>query len=220
MNTIVIAPHPDDELLGVAGTLLRRKEEGSKIAWVIVTSMSEDLGWDAKKIKIRNNEIKQISKLFQFDSVFELGFPAARLDQVPMSELVSAISTIFNKFKPEEVFVSHPSDIHTDHRLVFDAVGSCSKWFRHPSVKRVLAYETLSETDFNLGISQAFRPNVFINIEKYLDIKLGAIKIYDSEFLEFPFPRSADALKSLAKLRGASSGFVAAEAFELLRELE
>ena len=220
MNTIVIAPHPDDELLGTAGALLRRKEEGSKVAWLIVTSMPEDSGWSAEKIRKRSNEIKQISDLFQFDSIFELGFPTAQLDQVPMSELVSAISNVFDKFKPEEVFLPHPSDIHTDHRLVFDAVASCSKWFRHPSVKRVLAYETLSETDFNLGISQTFKPNVFINIEKFLDIKLSATKIYGSEFLDFPFPRSIDALKALATLRGAASGCRAAEAFELLREIE
>lgn len=220
MNTIVIAPHPDDELLGAAGTLLRRKAEGSKLAWLIVTRMPENLGWSSEKIRNRSNEIKQISDLFQFDSIFELGFPTAQLDQVPMSELVSAISNVFDKFKPAEVFVPHPSDIHTDHRLVFDAVASCSKWFRHPSVKRVLAYETLSETDFNLGIGQSFRPNVFINVEKYLDIKLSATKIYDSEFLDFPFPRSVEALKALANLRGVASGCHAAEAFELLREIE
>ena len=108
--------------------------------------------------------------------------------------------------------------MHTDHRLVFDAVASCTKWFRYPSVKRVLAYETLSETDFGLGTSQSFRPNVFVNIEPYLDDKIRAMDIYASEIGEFPFPRSHEAIQALAILRGAASGFKTAEAFELLRE--
>jgi LmbE family N-acetylglucosaminyl deacetylase len=122
-------------------------------------------------------------------------------------------------FEPEEVFVPHPSDVHTDHRIVFDAVASCTKWFRYPSVKRVLAYETLSETDFGLGTNQAFRPNVFVNIEPYLAEKLQAMDIYVSELGVFPFPRSHEAIRALATLRGAASGFRAAEAFELLREI-
>jgi LmbE family N-acetylglucosaminyl deacetylase len=219
MRTIVIAPHPDDEVLGVGGTLLRRKSEGATVAWLIVTGISSKAGWDDEKIKKRADEIKQITDLFSFDSVFELNFPTTKLDNVPMSDLVTAISNAFKNFEPEEVFVPHPSDVHTDHHIVFEAVASCTKWFRHPSVKRVLAYETLSETDFGLGTSQAFRPNVFINIESHLSVKLQAMNIYASEVGNFPFPRSHEAIQALATLRGVASGFKAAEAFELLREI-
>ena len=135
-----------------------------------------------------------------------------------MSDLVAGISEAFRSFEPEEVFAPHPSDVHTDHRMVFDAAASCTKWFRYPSVKRVLAYETLSETDFGLGTDQGFRPNVFVDIEPYLDDKLRAMDIYESELGVFPFPRSHEAIRALAALRGAASGFKAAEAFELLRE--
>lgn len=93
-----------------------------------------------------------------------------------------------------------------------------TKWFRYPSVKRILAYETLSETDFGLGTDLGFRPNIFINIENYLEDKLRAMDIYASELGRFPFPRSDEAIRALATLRGAASGFQAAEAFELLRE--
>jgi LmbE family N-acetylglucosaminyl deacetylase len=218
MKTIIVAPHPDDEVLGAGGTLLRRKVEGAEVAWLIVTSITAQAGYRADQIKKRANEIQQITKLFDFDSVSELNFPTAQLDQVPMSDLVAAISNVFKAFQPDEVFVPHPSDVHTDHRIVFDAVASCTKWFRHPSIKRVLAYETISETDFGLGISQVFQPNVMINIEPYLADKLRAMEIYASELSEFPFPRSHKAIQALATLRGAASGFVAAEAFELLRE--
>ena len=215
---LVVAPHPDDEVLGAGGTLLRSKAEGAKVAWLIVTSITAETGWSDEKIKQRASEVKRVTTLFGFDSVFELKFPTTQLDKVPMSDIVVAIANVFKNFEPEEVFVPHPADVHTDHRIVFDAVVSCTKWFRCPSVKRVLAYETLSETDFGLGASQGFRPNVFVDIEPYLTDKSRAMEIYASELGEFPFPRSHEAILALATLRGAASGFKAAEAFELLRE--
>lgn len=218
MRQIVIAPHPDDEVLGVGGTLLRRKAEGTKVAWLIVTAISVQAGWSEERVKQRADEVRRITEFFGFDEVFELNFPTTQLDRVPMCDLVARISEVFRKFEPEEVFVPHPSDVHTDHRIVFDAVAGCTKWFRYPSVKRVLAYETISETDFGLGNEQGFRPNVFVNIEPFLDDKLRAMDIYESELGVFPFPRSHEALRALAALRGAASGFRAAEAFELLRE--
>lgn len=218
MKQIVIAPHPDDEVLGVGGTLLRRKAEGARIAWLIVTAISVKAGWSEERVKQRADEIRRITEFLGFDEVFELKFPTTQLDRVPMSDLVAGISSVFSSFAPEEVFVPHPSDVHTDHRVVFNAAASCTKWFRYPSVNRVLAYETLSETDFGLGTDQGFRPNVFVNIEPYLDDKLRAMDIYASELGEFPFPRSHEAIRALATLRGAASGFKSAEAFELLRE--
>lgn len=218
MKTIVIAPHPDDEVLGVGGTLLRRKAEGAKVAWLIVTAISVQSGWIEEKVKQRADEIKRITELFGFDEVFTLNFPTTQLDRVSMSDLVTGISEAFRSFQPEEVFVPHPSDVHTEHRVVFDAAASCTKWFRRPSVKRVLAYETLSETDFGLSTVQGFRPNVFVNIEAFLGDKLRAMDIYASELGAFPFPRSHEAIRALATLRGAASGFKAAEAFELLQQ--
>ena len=178
----------------------------------------EDMQDDLEDMLEEADEIQQITQLYDFDEVYRLNFPTAQLDMIPMSDLVSAMSDAFKTFQPEEVFMPHPADVHTDHRFVFDAVSACVKWFRFPSVKRVLAYETLSETDFSLGTDQAFRPNVFVDIENFLSEKLRAIDIYASEVSEFPFPRSHEAIQSLAKLRGAASGFKSAEAFELLRE--
>jgi len=218
MKTIVVAPHPDDEVLGAGGTLLRRKAEGAKVAWLVVTAISCQSGWSEEQVSQRADEIKKSTKFFGFDQVFLLNFPTAQLDHVPMSELVSGISAAFKSFEPNEVFLPHPADIHTDHRVVFDAVASCTKWFRYPSIERVLTYETLSETDFGLRTEHAFRPSVYVNIESFIDRKLQAMEIYKSELGEFPFPRSHEAIRALSTLRGAASGFKAAEAFELLRE--
>lgn len=219
IRTLVVAPHPDDEVLGVGGTLLRRKKEGAAIGWLIMTKASVELGWSDEQVEQRKRELKKITELFGFDSVFELDFPTTQLDLVPMGDLVNSISGVFKVFEPSEIFVPHSSDIHSDHRITFDAVTSCTKWFRSPTIKRVLAYETLSETDFSMSTSQRFQPNVFINIEEQLQNKLRALNIYSSELGEFPFPRSNEAISALAALRGASSGFKAAEAFELLREI-
>ena len=219
MKTIVVAPHPDDEVLGVGGTLLRRKAEGAKVAWLIVTAISAETGWSEEKVRQRSDEINRVRELFCFDEVFMLNFPTTQLDRVPMSELVKAVSDVFSSFQPTEVFVPHSSDVHTDHRIVFDAVASCSKWFRYPSIKRILAYETISETDFSLGGGESFRPNVFINITQFITGKLKAMSIYSSEVGAFPFPRSNEAIRSLASLRGAASGCDAAEAFMLLKEI-
>ena len=125
MRTLVIAPHPDDETLGVGGTLLRRKSEQATVAWLIVTQISIESGWSAEKVRQRDEEIARVAELFGFDEKFVLHFPTTQLDRVPMSDLVAGISNVFKSFEPEEVYVPHPSDIHTDHRAVFNAVASC-----------------------------------------------------------------------------------------------
>jgi LmbE family N-acetylglucosaminyl deacetylase len=220
LKSLVVAPHPDDEVLGVGGTLLRRKAEGAQLGWLIMTKISVEAGWSLAKVLKRQEEITQITELFGFDSVFELSYTTTQLDQIPMIELISAVSAVIESFSPNEIFVPHSSDIHSDHRVTFDAVASSAKWFRSPSIKRVLAYETLSETDFGLGTNRGFKPNVFMNIEGHLEGKLRAMSIYSSEVGEFPFPRSDQAISAQAILRGASSGFKEAEAFELLREID
>ncbi len=218
MKTIVIAAHPDDETLGVGGTLLRRKAEGNKTAWLIVTGISPEQGWSAERVSQREQEIEQVSRLLEFDEVYRLNFPAARLDEVPLRDLVTAMSGVFRQFEPSEVFVPHFSDIHSDHRIVFEAMASVRKWFRYPFVQRILCYETLSETDFGLGDTGVFRPNYFLDVSPYMDTKIEALRVYASELAEFPFPRSEYAVRALAAVRGAASGYLAAEAFELLRE--
>lgn len=218
IKTIVVAPHPDDEVFGVGGTLLRRKAEGAKVAWLVMTAISVESGWNECKVTERNDEINRITEIFGFDQVYRCNFAPAQLDRVPMSNLVSRISEVFKSFEPEEVFVPHSSDAHSDHRIVFNAATACTKWFRYPSISRVLAYETVSETDFGLGPELAFRPNVFVDIEQFLETKLGAMEVYKSELGAFPFPRNRETIQALAALRGAASGFRAAEAFELLRE--
>lgn len=218
MKVLIVAPHPDDEVLGVGGTILRYKSQGYSVAWLIVTSASEKFGWSQEKISERALEINEVSTFFNFDKVFQLGLPTTMLDTLPLGDIVQKLATVINEFCPDEIFIPHLGDIHTDHKIVHSAVLSCTKWFRYPFIKKILAYETISETDFGLDINQTFIPNVFVDISDHLDKKIDAMEIYDSEIGSFPFPRSKKAIEALARVRGTASGFVAAEAFQLLRE--
>lgn len=218
MKTLVIAPHPDDEVIGCGGTLLRRKAQGGETGWLIVTGISEEAGWGRDRVQSRDNEIEKVADLMGFDKVYNLKLKAAQLDEYPINLLISKFSEVISEFSPQEVLVPHRSDIHTDHRVVFDVSASCLKWFRNPSVQRVLAYETLSETDFNLDSDTAFNPNVFVDVAEYLEKKLEIMAVYESELSPPPFPRSLEALRAQALVRGVASGFHAAEAFQLLRE--
>jgi len=215
---ICVAPHPDDEILGCGGTLLRSKSEGAQVAWLIVTGISVENGWPIEQVRRRDEEINTVAGLVGFDCVYNLQLPTTQLDKVPINDLMKKFSDVFKSFQPEEVFLPHRSDVHTDHRVVFDVAVSCTKWFRYPTVRRVLAYETLSETDFGLNADTAFHPNYFVNIEGFLERKLEIMAVYRSEMSSFPFPRSVEALRAQALLRGAASGYKAAEAFQLLRE--
>lgn len=218
MNTVlVVAPHPDDETLGCGGTLLRLVEQGASLNWLIVTGMTDR--YSEEQRKERAASIANVTAAYGFDSVYQLDKPTAELDTLPMSELIEAISGVFNNLRPDWVLLPHCGDVHSDHRVVFDACAACSKWFRYPFIKRIMSYETLSETDFALTTGeQVFQPNVFFDIQPQLARKLEIMAMYPGECGEFPFPRSAKAITAQAHLRGAQSGYPAAEAFMLLRE--
>lgn len=206
-KVIVVAPHPDDETLGCGGTLLKHKAQGDEIHWLII---ADD--------QIRDTET--VAKMYGFSSVHNLKFTPALLDSLPLVDIITAISNIFHQIKPEVIYLPYPGDIHTDHRIVFEAAIACTKRFRFRSVERILTYETLSETDYCINPdANGFRPSVFSDITNHLVNKLEITKIYTTELGEFPFPRSEMAIRSLAALRGVAAGCQAAESFMLLKEI-
>ena len=217
---LVISPHPDDETLGCGGTLLGHRDKGDKIHWLIVTEINTRLGYSPEQVDRRCAEIEQVAARYGFSSVHKLNLSTTKLDSIPIGEIIDEISGVFKKVSPEIIYAPYRGDIHTDHRIILDAVASCTKWFRNSSVKRLLSYEVISETDFAINPDLAgFRPNVFIDISKYIETKLEIFKIYTDELGEFPFPRSEKAIRALATLRGAQAGCEAAEAFMLLKEI-
>jgi len=217
---LVIAPHPDDELLGCGGTLLRAKAEGQEIHWATLTEVKEEYGYSSDRVQSRTAEIAKVSTGMGFDSHTSLGFRPAGLDESQLGELIGSLGKLIEAVQPSIVYLPFSGDVHSDHRLVFNAGMACAKWFRYPSVRKVMSYEILSETDFSLSRTEVFLPNYFVNIANYLDRKLELLGLYESELGEFPFPRSLKAVSSLAAVRGVSSGYTAAEAFMVLRERE
>src|SRR3989338_7003361 len=149
MNKIcVIAPHPDDETLGCGGTLLKHKENGDQIFWMIVTAMDAKSGWKKAQIQERRKEIDRVSRKYGFTETFQLNFPTAKLETLALAGIIQSIGGIIREIGPDTVYLPNFSDIHTDHKITFQAGYSCCKNFRYPSVKRILMYETLSETEF------------------------------------------------------------------------
>lgn len=218
-DVFIIAPHADDETLGCGGTALRHVAAGDAVHWLIVADRKTSCGYSQAQVERREREIPQVASAYGFASVHRLGFEDARLEIVPLAGIVDAIGRVVKDIAPSVVYLPFRGDIHTDHRVVFDAGAACTKWFRYPSVRRVLSYEVLSETDMGVNPeSLRFAPNYFVDIAPHLERKIEIAGIYSSEFHPFPFPRSEQALRALAQLRGAACGAQAAEAFMLLRE--
>ena len=218
MRILAIAPHPDDETLGCGGALFRHKAEGDDIYWLIITGISQEGGWKEKVVNKRDNEIDAVAEKYGFSDVFNLRLPTAKMDTLPVSDLIEKISNVYKKVEPDIIYMPFAYDVHTDHRIIAKALQSTLKWFRYPHIKKVYMYETPSETEFNFVENRVFRPNVFVNISLYIDDKIETMKIYDGEMGDFPFPRSEKTLRALAILRGSQSGFESAEAFELVYE--
>ena len=220
-KAIVISAHPDDETIGVGGTLLKHKAAGDEVYWIIVTNVSEEFGFTKERVESRQDEIKKVTDEFGFKSVFKLDFPTMHLTDRELNLIIPIISDVFKKIQPDTIYVMNRSDAHSDHRIVFDAVMACTKSFRYPYIKRVLMYECISETEFAPAlIERVFIPNYFVDISEFLERKLEIMSIFKSEVELHPFPRSFDNIKALAHFRGATSGVKYAEAFQVIRIIE
>jgi N-acetylglucosamine malate deacetylase 1 len=222
MNKIlVIAVHPDDETLGCGGTLLKHKANGDKIHWLIATDIKESEGYSISTIKKRNKEITKIDDLYGFTSVNKLGLSTTKVDTYSMSVLVSKISSVIDRIKPDIIYLPFKGDVHSDHKYIFDAAYSCTKAFRYPFIKKIYMMETLSETEFSLSTREdSFVPNVFVDISNHMNEKIEIMNTYKSEMGEHPFPRSERNIRALATFRGATSNFDYAESFMLLKEIK
>jgi LmbE family N-acetylglucosaminyl deacetylase len=219
-KVLFVAVHPDDETLGCGGTILKHRYWGDKIYWLIVTNISESLGYSSDQVNKRQKEIDSVGKLYGFNNIIKLDFPTTKLDIISIHDIILAMSKVVSKVKPNVLYIPNRSDIHTDHQITFKAATACTKSFRNPYIKRILMYECLSETEFAPSLSENFfTPNAFVDISSFLEEKIKIMNLYQSEQAAFPFPRSDENIRALAKYRGAAAGVEAAEAFVLLKEI-
>jgi LmbE family N-acetylglucosaminyl deacetylase len=218
---LVVSAHPDDEVLGAGGTLLKHKGRGDHLGWLIATNAFENLGYTKDFCNGREVEIDHVAKVIGIETVYKLDFPTTKLDSLPLSELIRKVVGAISEFQPEIIYLPNRSDAHSDHRVTFDAVMTCTKTFRNPFLKRVLMYECLSETEFAPALAEAvFLPNYFVDVTPFFQEKLALVDIYSSEMGEHPFPRSQRNVEALAVFRGASCGVTYAEAFQLLKFMD
>lgn len=213
---LVISPHPDDEILGCGGllSLLKNKQK----YWMIITKMTEHDGFSYSQITKRENEIKKIISLLNFKKYFNLGFRAANLNRNQLNLLIKRMSEVIKIIKPDTIFSPFLHDSHSDHFYTAHALNHILKWFRFPFIKKCYVYETISETNFNFLKKNKFFPNVYFNVSSTIKKKIQLMKIYKSEIKKYPFPRSIEAIKSLASVRGSESGYRYAEGFKLILE--
>ena len=220
-KVIVISAHPDDEILGAGGTLLKHTEKGDEIFWLITTKVSKEQGFSKERIDSRKEEIRKVADFLKIKKTFQLDYATMNLTSQELIKMVPEVSKVFTEVEPEIIYCLNRSDAHSDHRITFDAVMACTKSFRYPYIKQVLLYECISETEFAPALHEkVFIPNYFVDISDFLKQKIEIMNIYESEISEHPFPRSEKNIEALATFRGASVGVEYAEAFQLIKYID
>lgn len=219
MRVLVVAPHPDDEILGVGGTIAKRACSGDYV-YVCIATKGYEPYYTSEFVEKGRKEIQSADKLLGVKDIFFLDLPTIELDTFPFNKIVADIDNIIKRVNPEEVYVPHRGDIHIEHKIICDATMVCARPKTNQVVKKIYAYETLSETGWDIPNNvNDFVPNIYENISDYLHLKLSAMSLMTSQLQDYPNARSLKALEHLAGFRGATVGVSAAEAFMLIREV-
>ena len=211
MKILVIAAHPDDEVLGMGGTI-KKLSEKNHVNLCVVSEGASAQYTDKKMIQVRKKSCEKSSRILGIENISFLNFPDMRLDSIPQLEINKSLEKIISKFKPEIVFTTPHNDLNKDHQKVFESTLVATRPFSN-NVKEVMAYEL---PGFK---KNSFNPTRFVEISKEISQKIKAFKMYKSEIEDFPHPRSIKAIENLAIQRGVESGLKNAEAFEIIRSV-
>lgn len=227
MNTIlVVAAHPDDEVLGCGGTIARLSRQGAVVHIVIVANgLTSRMGFDQKQqaaaLAVHHERARLAGGLLGAASVEVLGLPDQKLDIVPLLEITQAIERQIDRRRPDTVFTQHGGDLNLDHSVIYRAALTATRPTPGHCVRRVYSYEVASSTEWSFQkFEPQFRASVFVDIAATLETKIKAMQVYESETRVFPHPRSPEALRAIALRWGSVVGVEAAEAFNLVREIK
>ena len=220
MRVLVFAPHPDDEIIGVGGTIAKRTRSGDEVYVCVVTKAQPPIFCE-EFVEQGRRECREADAQIGVKETIFLDFPAVMLETVPRYKFNGKISEVVQHIQPHEVYIPHRGDMQLDHQMVVDAVMVAVRPRGDYYPQRVYAYETLSETGWNIpNALNEFIPTVYEDISDTLQSKLEAMSIFQSQLAPFPAARSIGAIKALAKYRGATVSVQAAEAFSLIREIK
>lgn len=215
----VVAPHPDDEILGCGGTMARAAQAGANVHVVVVTRGQPPQFDDAFATQIRAETMRAHDAIGVAQTHF-LDFPAAALDQVAGAELNAALGAVLSTIDPEVLLIPFIGDIHRDHQIIFNAALVHARPRSRDTPRSVLAYETLSETNWLApGLTPGFLPNTYVDISDTIDAKIAAFEMFASQVKSSPDERSIRTIRALATLRGSTVFRAAAEGFVLIRNI-
>ena len=225
-KVLVVAAHPDDEVLGCGGTIAKHTKNGDNVKIII---MGEgETSRQTKRDKLEAGKLLQglskaateASKILGAEEVELVGLPDNRLDSIERLEITKLLEARINDYKPRTIYVHHSGDVNVDHRRLHEAVITACRPTPGQSVRQILSYEVASSTEWQTpGSGTAFQPNWFVDISLELESKAKALKVYRSEMRNWPHARSYKALENQARYRGAQIGVDAAEAFMLMRNI-
>jgi LmbE family N-acetylglucosaminyl deacetylase len=221
---LVVAAHPDDEVLGCGGTMAKLSMEGNQVYTLILGEgiTARDENRDRTK---RENEIKELkeqtdiaNKILGVNKCFSFEFPDNRFDTVPLIDIVKSVEKVKKELRPDAVYTHHHGDLNVDHRVTLMAVMTAFRPLKGEAVCEIYSFEVPSSTEWNVPTPDVcFSPNCFVDISRTLEIKKKAMKEYKTEVREFPHPRSLKAIEIVAGMRGIQVGTELAEAFEVVR---
>lgn len=218
---LIIAAHPDDEVLGCFGTVAKLIKQGYEAYTLILSSGKTSRGnVDKKELALLKKELKQANDLIGIKKVFTANFPDNAFDSASLLEIVKEIEKVKNEINPEIIFTHHFGDMNIDHQITHQAVLTATRPMGHECVKTVYSMEIPSSTEWNsYDLQNAFIPNVFFEIEETIDLKVESMSKYKSELRDYPHPRSLKHIKELAKVNGTKVGLNYSENFMLIRSV-
>jgi LmbE family N-acetylglucosaminyl deacetylase len=224
-SILIVAAHPDDEILGCGGTMARLANEGAEVRIAILaegmTSRYQQRDQaNQKELSHLHGNAQQAADSVRAKELVLCKLPDNRLDTVPLLEVVKLVEDLIEKFNPAVIYTHHSGDLNVDHGVVNRAVLTATRPVPGQRVRDIYAFEVPSSTEWAFQrLEPTFRPNVFVDITATLDTKVSALACYDTETRKFPHPRSPEAIRAIAMRWGSVAGFQAAEAFELIRSL-
>lgn len=219
MKVLVVAPHPDDEVLGCGGTIIKHVKSGDEVYLCVVTK-SYTPDWTENYIKKEMEELGGSSKVLGIKETFLLDLPAVKLDLLGQKKINDSLFDVFEKIRPECLYIPFYGDINKDHRCISEAALVAARPRPEQYIKKIIAYEVPSSTEWGALAGNYFKPNLYSDISSVFEKKKESMSCYKTQLKDYPHPRSLDGIEILAKKRGMEAGLKYAESFILLREIK